>query len=91
VSLSRSGIHLVTAIAARPVGVDVEVSVIDVLPELVLAPGETDDLATTWTRKEAILKARGTGLTTPMSCVVLAEERWQDLPAPSGYVAALAG
>ncbi|UUZ61186.1 hypothetical protein [Nocardioides sp. B-3] len=41
-------------------------------------------------RKEAILKARGTGLMTPMSDVVLAEENWSDLPAPAGYVAALA-
>jgi 4'-phosphopantetheinyl transferase len=90
VSLSRSGPHLVTAIAARPVGVDVEAAVIDVLPELVLAPGETGDLARVWARKEAILKARGTGLATPMSQVVLARESWQDLAAPDGYVAALA-
>jgi len=95
VSMSRSGPHLVTAIAAVPVGVDVEVAAIGVLPELVLAPGESSDiesgdLAQTWARKEAILKARGTGLTTPMSAVVLADERWQDLAAPEGYVAALA-
>ena len=91
VSVSRSGEHLVTAVAAGEVGVDVERAVIEVLPELVRAPGETDDLARAWTRKEAILKARGTGLSTPMSGVVLARERWQDLPAPEGYVAALAG
>lgn len=94
VSLSRSGPHLVTAIAPLAsegrIGVDVEVAHIDVLPSLVLAPGETGDLALTWVRKEAILKARGTGLTTPMSSVVLADESWQDLPAPEGYVAALA-
>lgn len=94
VSLSRSGPHLVTAIAPVgspvPVGVDVEVARIDVLPSLVLAPGETGDLARAWARKEAILKARGTGLTTPMSSVVLADEQWQDLIAPEGYVAALA-
>ena len=68
---------------------------IDVLPELVLAPGESDhleadDLPRVWARKEAILKARGTGLATPMSEVVLAQERWQDLTAPARYVAALA-
>ncbi|WP_310529250.1 4'-phosphopantetheinyl transferase superfamily protein [Nocardioides sp.] len=99
VSLSRSGPHLVTAIAlvdgGVPVGVDVEVAAIDVLPSLVLAPseapGSAGDLARTWARKEAILKARGTGLATPMSTIVLAEETWQDLPAPEGYVAALAG
>jgi 4'-phosphopantetheinyl transferase len=95
VSLSRSGPHLMTAIADVAVGVDVEVAAIGVLPELVLAPGESDDLesgdlARVWARKEAILKARGTGLTTPMSEVVLAQERWQDLAAPEGYVAALA-
>ena len=90
VSLSRSGPHLVTVIADSPVGVDVEVAPIDVHPSLVFAPGETGDLAATWARKEAILKARGTGLTTPMSEVVLADERWWDLDAPEGYVAALA-
>jgi len=93
VSLSRSGPHLVTAIAEVSVGVDVEVAAIGVLPELVLALGESGDsgdLAQAWARKEAILKARGTGLTTPMSAVVLADERWQDLAAPEGYVAALA-
>ena len=90
VSLSRSGPHLVTAIAGSPVGVDVEVAHIDVRTDLVLAPGETGDLALTWARKEAVLKARGTGLTTPMSSVLLVDESWQDLPAPEGYVAALA-
>lgn len=90
VSLSRSGPHLVTAVADSPVGVDAEVAHIDVRPSLVLAPGETGDLAQTWARKEAILKARGTGLTKPMSDVVLADERWQDIDAPEGYVAALA-
>lgn len=94
-SLSRSGPHLVTAIAEEPVGVDVEVAALGILPELVLAPGESGDLdprdlARTWARKEAILKARGTGLATPMSSVLLAAERWWDLTAPEGYVAALA-
>ena len=90
VSLSRSGPHLVTAVATQTVGIDVEHAVVDVLPELVLAAGETDDLARSWARKEAVLKARGTGLTTPMAEVVLAQECWQDVPAPLGYVAALA-
>ena len=90
VSLSRSGPHLVTVIADRPVGVDVEAAAIDVQPALVLAPGEAGDLARTWARKEAILKLRGTGLATPMSAVVLADESWWDLPSPEGYVAAVA-
>lgn len=94
VSLSRSDPHLVTVIATPgspgSIGVDVEVAHIAVRPELVLAPGEDGDLAVTWARKEAILKARGTGLTTPMADVVLAAETWWDLPAPEGYVAALA-
>lgn len=94
VSLSRSGPHLVTAIAPLTsdghIGVDVEVAHIDVLPALVLAPSETGDLALAWARKEAILKARGTGLMTAMSSVVLADEGWSDVDAPEGYVAALA-
>ncbi|MCY7401988.1 MAG: 4'-phosphopantetheinyl transferase superfamily protein [Nocardioides sp.] len=89
-SVARSGPHLVTVLADRPVGVDVEAAVIDVRPELVHAPGEVDDLARAWARKEAILKMRGTGLATPMVEVVLAAERWRDLPSPDGYVAALA-
>lgn len=90
VSLSRSGPHLVTALADGPVGVDVEAAAIDVRPALVLAPGETGDLARAWVRKEAILKQRGTGLATPMSEVVLTDESWWDLPSPEGYVAAVA-
>jgi len=90
VSLSRSGPHLVTVIADRPIGVDVEAAAIDVHPALVLAPGETGDLARTWARKEAVLKLRGTGLATAMSEVVLADESWRDLPSPGGYVAAVA-
>jgi 4'-phosphopantetheinyl transferase len=96
VSLSRSGSLLVTAIADVPVGVDVE-SVADVArgwdPALVLADGEAADgdvdRARTWSRKEAVLKQRGTGLSMPMTSVVLADERWADLDAPPGYVAAV--
>ncbi len=90
VSLSRSGPHLVTVIAGDPVGVDVEVEEVDVDPALVMASGETGDVARTWARKEAVLKLRGTGLATAMSEVVLADETWRDLPAPEGYVAAVA-
>ena len=48
-----------------------------------------EERARTWARKEAVLKRRGTGLTTPMPEVVLATEPWQDLSAPPGYVAAI--
>lgn len=96
VSLARSGPHVVTAVAEHPVGVDVE-SIGDVArgwdPALVLAPGERADSALdqarAWARKEAVLKARGTGLATPMSTVLLGEQDWADVAAPAGYVAAL--
>ena len=96
VSLSRSGPHLVTVLAAAPVGVDVE-SVSAVAsrwdPALVLAPveraGSDPERARAWARKEAVLKRRGTGLATPMTEVALAAESWQDLAAPQGYVAAV--
>ena len=96
VSVARSGPHVLTALADRPVGVDVE-HVGDVArgwdPALVLAPGERADSAEaqarSWARKEAVLKARGTGLAVPMTLVVLAEVDSTDLPAPPGYVAAL--
>lgn len=99
VSLSRCGPHLMTAVrAAGPVGVDLE-SVAAVArgwdPELVLHPGEraprTDrGRAAVWARKEAVLKALGTGLATPMSSLDLADVAVQDVPAPPGHVAALA-
>ncbi len=96
VSVARSGPHVLTALADRPVGVDVE-HVGDVArgwdPALVLAPGERADSAEaqarSWARKEAVLKARGTGLAVPMTLVVLAEADWVDLAAPPGFVAAL--
>jgi 4'-phosphopantetheinyl transferase len=96
VSLARSGPHVVTAVADRPVGVDVE-SIRDVArgwdPALVLAPAERADSsldrARAWARKEAVLKARGTGLVTPMATVLLGEQDWADVVAPAGYVAAL--
>lgn len=99
-SLARTTGYVVTAVCLDgPVGVDVEV-VQDVArrwsPDLVLARGESattaDEQARCWAAKEAVLKRRGTGLATPMTQVRLADEPGlQDLAAPSGLVAVLAG
>ena len=97
VSLSRAGGQLVTVIAERPVGVDIEV-VSSVAarwdPSLVLADGELasspDDQALVWTCKEALLKARGVGLTVPMASVRLAGAEVERIFTPPGLVGALA-
>ncbi|WP_067439755.1 4'-phosphopantetheinyl transferase superfamily protein [Nocardioides jensenii] len=94
VSLSRAGDHLVTAVATGPVGVDVEV-VADVEsrwePALVLHPDDPVDVepAWAWTAKEAVLKARGTGLAVPMTSVRLADHDVREIPAPIGLAAAV--
>lgn len=96
VSLSRCGEHVLTAIAPHPVGVDVE-SVAAVAaswdPALVLHPGEgavtPAERAAAWCGKEAVLKALGTGLRTPMSRVRLADWDVVDLDAPAGLAAAV--
>lgn len=97
VSVSRSGQHLVTAIApgAGAVGVDVEeIAAIErSWPDTVLAPGERAetplDRARMWVAKEAILKVEGTGLSRPMDEVRLADHDVDWLEAPAGYAAAL--
>ncbi|WKD36969.1 4'-phosphopantetheinyl transferase family protein [Streptomyces xanthophaeus] len=113
-SLSHSGDLAYLAFAAVPVGVDIEETpgadaVADVLDSL--HPAETAELtalapprrpaalARVWSRKEACLKAAGTGLAlgtaepyvgsatapAPVTGWILT-----DLPAPDGYAAALA-
>jgi 4'-phosphopantetheinyl transferase len=76
-SVSHSGDVIAVALtAAGPVGVDVEaVRTIDFAPvaERVCTPSELRDLRTLtdfysfWTRKEAVLKATGEGLSRPMT------------------------
>lgn len=98
VSLSRTTGALVTAVSTSgPVGIDVE-SVAEVaarwVPDVVLAAGERADTpeeqAALWCRKEAVLKARGTGLRVPMSEVRVASYDVTDVGAPDGLRAAAA-
>jgi phosphopantetheinyl transferase len=42
-----------------------------------------------WCRKEAILKALGTGLRTPMSEIRVADWAVEDIPAPEGFAASV--
>jgi len=97
VSLSRSQRHVVTAISERPVGVDIE-SVAAVARRwdaaLVLADGEVahsaDERALLWVYKEALLKARGTGLTVAMNSVPVAGADVDRIDTPPGLVGAVA-
>lgn len=45
--------------------------------------------AAMWCRKEAILKALGTGLRTPMSEIRVADWPVEDIPAPEGLIASV--
>ncbi|MET9855051.1 4'-phosphopantetheinyl transferase superfamily protein [Streptomyces sp. NPDC006450] len=113
-SLSHSGDLAYLAFCGVPVGVDVEevpsaASVADILPSL--HPAETAELAgmpeaerraaagRVWCRKEACLKASGTGLALGLvepyvgsASAPATVPGWDltDLPAPRGYTAALA-
>jgi 4'-phosphopantetheinyl transferase len=100
VSISRAGGHLVTVVApgVEAIGVDVEeiAAIGRVGASQVLAPGESApsriELARIWVAKEAILKAFGVGLATPMSSFRISDfpGRLEPFDAPSGFVAALA-
>ncbi|MFI7178693.1 4'-phosphopantetheinyl transferase family protein [Streptomyces spororaveus] len=113
-SLSHSGDLAYFAFAAVPVGVDVEETpgaeaVTDVLHSLhpaetaeltaLAAPERPGALARLWSRKEACLKATGTGLAAGLAEPYVGSAAtpapvtgWilRDLPAPDGYAAALA-
>ncbi len=91
VSLSRAGTFSVVAITdAGPVGVDVEAHGAAGFPgfdDVALHPDEpSTDLARTWTRKEALLKAYGLGLAVDPAAVRLEDDgvaAWpSELPPP---------
>lgn len=83
-SLTHSGGLVGVALGAGPVGVDVErhrpLSDLDGLARHALSPAErrsghlgADGFLVTWTRKEALLKATGTGLASPMDAITLSD------------------
>jgi 4'-phosphopantetheinyl transferase len=78
-SVSHAGNRVAVALtAAGPVGVDVErvrSLNLDSIGRRVLGPGETattvEEFAVCWTRKEAVVKATGHGITVPLRRVLV--------------------
>jgi len=103
VSVSHSGDKIAVAVTrAASVGVDVEEIrdiATDELSRMVVAPGDPSGMGffDLWARKEAVLKALGQGLRTPMTSLTLMGTGVRDLDctitplnAGEGYAAALA-
>ncbi|MCE0762843.1 4'-phosphopantetheinyl transferase superfamily protein [Pseudonocardia kujensis] len=106
-SLTHSGRFVGVALSDDgPVGLDVEelraLSDLDRLAEHTLSPAErtrppadTRAFLTIWTRKEALLKATGKGLASPMDAITLSPtggvEAWTDGPGAAWVVDLEAG